>query len=119
MPARLLDWQRRRNDNVIWNMRLVAAEQGIWKSSELRARFIAAGLDISAGKMSTLWTQNPTTVRLEDLDVICAVLNCTPSDLLVAEPSKAIAESKSAITNSASVTKITPRLGRNRTTPPA
>lgn len=104
---------------MIWNMRLVAAEQGIWKSSELRARFIDAGLRISAGKMSTLWTQNPTTVRLEDLDVICAVLNCTPSDLLIAEPDRVAAIKPKHASASASVTKITPRLGRNRTTPPA
>ena len=54
-----------------WNMRLTAAEQGIWKSAELRRRFAEAGLEISAGKMSALWTGTPTTIRLEDLEVIC------------------------------------------------
>ena len=43
-----------------WNLRLTAAEQGIWKSSELRRRLAEAGLEISVGKMSMLWTGNPT-----------------------------------------------------------
>ncbi|MGH3185490.1 MAG: helix-turn-helix domain-containing protein [Streptosporangiaceae bacterium] len=30
----------------------------------------------SAGKMSGLWSGQPNTVRLDELDVICAVLGC-------------------------------------------
>ncbi len=37
-----------------WNLRLHSAQQGIWKSTELRRRLLDAGLDISAGKMSAL-----------------------------------------------------------------
>ncbi|MFF4316965.1 hypothetical protein [Streptomyces sp. NPDC001507] len=44
-----------------------AAEQGIWKSTEMRRRLAETGLEISAGKMSALWTGTPTTVRLGDL----------------------------------------------------
>ena len=36
--------------------------------------------------MSALWTGTPTMVRLDDLDVICSVLNCGPEDLLIREP---------------------------------
>jgi putative transcriptional regulator len=28
--------------------------------------------------MSALWTGKPTTIRLDDLDVICAVLTANP-----------------------------------------
>ena len=69
-----------------WNLRMRAAEQGIWKSTQLRRLLAENGLEISAGKMSQLWTGNPVTVRLDDLDVICAVLECQPNDLLVPEP---------------------------------
>ena len=69
-----------------WNLRMAAAERGIWKSTELRRRLADAGLEISAGKMSALWTGTPTTIRLEDLDVICEVLDCEPSVLLIREP---------------------------------
>ena len=48
-----------------------------------------AGLVISAGKMSNLWSGQPVTIRLDDLDVICEVLGCEPGDLLVREPGKA------------------------------
>ena len=51
---------------------------GIWKSTEMRRRLADVGLEISAGKMSALWTGTPTTIRLDDLDVICAVLECSP-----------------------------------------
>src|SRR6266550_6444860 len=69
-----------------WNLRMKAAESGIWKSTEMRRRLADAGLEISAGKMSALWTTTPTSVRLDDLDVICAVLGCQPTDLLICEP---------------------------------
>ena len=79
-----------------WNLRMKAAERGIWKSTEMRRRLAEAGLEISAGKMSALWTGTPTTVRLDDLDVICAVLECDPAELLIAEPDKVAARRPSA-----------------------
>jgi DNA-binding Xre family transcriptional regulator len=60
-----------------WNLRLKAAERGIWKSTEMRRLLAEHGLEISAGKMSALWTTTPTSIRLDDLDVFCAVLDCT------------------------------------------
>ncbi|MDH6129259.1 helix-turn-helix transcriptional regulator [Kitasatospora sp. GP82] len=69
-----------------WNLRMVAAQRDIWKASELQRMLADAGLVISAGKMSYLWSGRPLTVRLDDLDVICSVLQCTPADLLVPEP---------------------------------
>jgi putative transcriptional regulator len=104
-----------------WNLRMVAAERGIWKSTELRRRLADAGLEISTGKMSGLWTGTPTTIRLEDLDVICAVLDCTPTELLICEPEKvAAARPKLAEASSAGAPPaVVPRLGRNRSKPPA
>lgn len=115
-----------------WNLRMKAAERGIWKSVELRRLLADAGLDISAGKMSMLWTTTPTTIRLEDLDVICAVLDCSPADLLITEPAKVAARrqatdqavgdnggSGDGDAGQSRSAKVTPRLGRNRTLPPA
>lgn len=97
-----------------------AAEQGIWKSTEMRRRLADAGLEISAGKMSALWTSTPTTIRLDDLDVICHVLGCEPSDLLLREPEQVAARRpRRAADNTAPGPGVTPRLGRNRTLPPA
>ncbi|WP_406451161.1 helix-turn-helix transcriptional regulator [Streptomyces sp. NBC_01622] len=102
-----------------WNLRMKAAEQGIWKSTEMRRRLAEAGLEISAGKMSALWTGTPTTVRLDDLDIICAVLSCTTADLLIHEPEVAAARRPKCEAQAAtgSPTAV-PRLGRGRTVPP-
>jgi DNA-binding Xre family transcriptional regulator len=74
---------------VQWNLRLAAAQRGIWRSSDLRRLLAEAGLEISAGKMSHLWSGRPISIRLDDLDVICAVLGCDPGDLLVRDPAAA------------------------------
>ncbi len=104
-----------------WTLRLKAAEQGIWKSTEMRRRLADAGLEVSAGKMSALWTGTPVTVRLDDLDVICSVLSCAPSDLLICEPDKVAARRPARDKTAAAggPAKAKPRLGRNRTLPPA
>ena len=72
-----------------WNLRLAAAQRDIWKASELQRMLAEAGLVISAGKMSNLWSGQPVTIRLDDLDVICEVLECEPGDLLIREPGTA------------------------------
>ena len=69
-----------------WNLRLTAANRGIWKASKLQAMLAEAGLVISAGKMSGLWSGNPASIKLDDLDIICAVLGCGVGDLLIPEP---------------------------------
>jgi DNA-binding Xre family transcriptional regulator len=71
---------------VKWNLRLAAANRGIWKASELQRMLADAGLVISAGKMSGLWSGTPASIKLSDLDVICAVLGCGVADLLITEP---------------------------------
>jgi putative transcriptional regulator len=112
---------------VRWNLRMKAAERGIWKSTELRRLLAEQGLEISAGKMSALWTGTPTTIRLDDLDVFCAVLGCTPAELLICEPDKVAARRHSTAATASSHgderhgggPTVTPRLGRNRSVPPA
>lgn len=99
-----------------------AAERGIWKSAEMRRRLAAEGLEISAGKMSSWWAGTPPTIRLDELDVICVVLDCTPSDLMVAEPEKVAARrpQKAETINGQNDAppKITPRFGKPRSEPP-
>jgi putative transcriptional regulator len=104
-----------------WNLRMKAAECGIWKSTEMRRLLADVGMEISAGKMSALWTTTPTTIRLDDLEVICTVLECAPTDLLICEPDKLAARRPTlAMEATAGTTApITPRLGRMRSTPPA
>jgi DNA-binding Xre family transcriptional regulator len=104
-----------------WHLRLRAAERGIWKSTELRRLFADAGLEISAGKMSALWTGTPTSIRLDDLDVICAVLDCDPAALLIPEPEKVAArrpQREQAANADGTSPVVAPRFGKSRSEPP-
>jgi len=105
-----------------WNLRMAAAERGIWKSSELRRMLADAGMEISVGKMSKLWTTTPTTLRLEDLDVICLVLDCTPGDLLTADLDAAAARRPGTATEEqaagGSPSIVKPRFTGKRPEPP-
>ena len=91
---------------VKWNLRLAAANRGIWKASELQRMLADRGLVISAGKMSGLWSGEPNVVKLRDLDVICAVLGCGVQELLIPEPGtvtapQPAAEGKAAVAGAA------------------
>jgi DNA-binding Xre family transcriptional regulator len=69
-----------------WNLRLAAANRGIWKASELQRILADHGMAVSAGKMSHLWSGQPVSLKLADLDVICVALGCDLAELLVPEP---------------------------------
>ncbi|MGV9248068.1 helix-turn-helix domain-containing protein [Streptomyces sp. NPDC003710] len=71
-----------------WELRARAVERGMTTSAQVRRRLAAAGLRISAGKMSAWWSTTPVSIRLDDLEVICAVLGCGPSDLLARQPTE-------------------------------
>lgn len=104
-----------------WNLRLAAAQRGIWKASDLHRMLAEHGMVISAGKMSGLWSGQPSSVKLDDLDVICAVVGCTVSDLLLAEPEKvtrpAAEEAKAVV--GAPVAAVVPKRRDGRSLPPA
>jgi DNA-binding Xre family transcriptional regulator len=71
---------------VKWNLRWVAAKQDIWRPSQLLTAFERVGFRPSLSKVAALWSNKPVTVRLDDLDKICAALHCTMADLMEAEP---------------------------------
>ncbi|MDQ1743570.1 MAG: hypothetical protein QOE23_1909 [Pseudonocardiales bacterium] len=108
-----------------WNLRLAAANRGIWKASELQRMLAEAGLVISAGKMSGLWSGSPASIKLEDLDVICAVVGCGVEELLIAEPGKHARAAgdppgqQAAARSSSGGSAVTPRRRDGRSLPPA
>ncbi|WP_243789620.1 helix-turn-helix transcriptional regulator [Saccharopolyspora gloriosae] len=71
-----------------WNLRLAAANRGIWKAGDLQRRLAERGMVISAGKMSALWSGQPGSVKLNDLDVLCVVLGCGVDELLIPQPER-------------------------------
>jgi DNA-binding Xre family transcriptional regulator len=107
-----------------WNLRLTAANKGIWKASELQRSLAEHGLVISAGKMSGLWSGQPISLKLEDLDIICVVLGCEIGDLLTPEPEKVVRpgqqESLRAAAGAAvSPAAVVPKRRDGRSLPPA
>jgi putative transcriptional regulator len=87
----------------------------------MRRRLAEAGLEFSAGKMSALWSGTPTSVRLDDLDVICAILDCDPAELLIPEPDKVAArrpQNTKAASSDAVSPIVKPRFGRAKPEPP-
>jgi DNA-binding Xre family transcriptional regulator len=107
-----------------WNLRLAAANRGIWKASDMQQLLADHGLTISAGKMSTLWSGQPVTLRLSDLDVICVTLGCQIGELLIPEPDTvtrpANTEQRQAAAGGASPPlQVVPRRRDGRSLPPA
>jgi len=102
-----------------WNLRMAAAERGVWRSTDLRRALVDAGLEISAGKMSHLWSGTPISIRLDDLDVICSVLGCGPGDLLVAEPAATPTDVAALPSTRRSDVRPARRHGNDRPLPPA
>ncbi|MFJ9460802.1 helix-turn-helix domain-containing protein [Kitasatospora sp. NPDC101447] len=69
-----------------WNLRWAAARQDIWRPTQLLAAFQEVGFNPSLSKVAAMWSNQPVTVRLDDLDMICAALKCTVADIMEAEP---------------------------------
>jgi DNA-binding Xre family transcriptional regulator len=69
-----------------WNLRWAAARRDIWRPADLLKAFEEVEFTPSLSKVAALWSGKPISVRLDDLDKICAALNCTVADLLEAEP---------------------------------
>ena len=108
-----------------WNLRLAAANRGIWKAGELQRMLAEAGLKISAGKMSGLWSGSPASIKLDDLDVICAVVGCGVEELLIPEPGKIRLPGRGqdgeqpAASSPQAAPAVTPRRRDGRSLPPA
>ena len=106
-----------------WNLRLTAANRGIWKASELQRMLAERGLVVSAGKMSGLWSGEPASIKLTDLDVICAVLGCGVEELLLPQPEKVTRideqqDQPAAASAAAATAAVTPKRRDGRSLPP-
>jgi putative transcriptional regulator len=67
--------------------------------------------------MSHLWSGQPISVRLDDLEVVCQVLDCDPGELLLREAASGAAVPPRPEAAAASTIRPAPRRGR-RTLPP-
>ncbi|MCP2290798.1 helix-turn-helix domain-containing protein [Nocardia amikacinitolerans] len=104
-----------------WNLRLAAANRGIWQASEMQRLLAEHGLVISAGKMSHLWSGSPASIKLTDLDVICVVLGCEVGELLIPEPDSVTRPDSGIDTVAITATerpRVVPRRRDGRSMPP-
>ena len=79
------------------------------------------GLVISAGKMSGLWSGSPASVKLDDLDIICAVLGCGVEEVLIPEPDKVnrpVTDAEPEVSTGTSGSMVTPKRRDGRSLPP-
>jgi DNA-binding Xre family transcriptional regulator len=109
-----------------WNLRRAAARRDIWRPTQLLAAFQEVGFNPSLSKTAAPGSSKPVTVRLDDLDMICAALDCTVADSMEAEPVAAAKPSGSgrrAVGESGSTEQVRPipkpgSGGRRRSLPP-
>jgi hypothetical protein len=72
--------------------------------------------------MSGLWSGDPASIKLSDLDVICAVLDCGVGELLIPEPHKvsgAAEHDQPVAASSSAGPPVTPKRRDGRSLPPA
>ncbi|GIP32200.1 helix-turn-helix transcriptional regulator [Paenibacillus sp. J2TS4] len=73
---------------LIWMLRQLMAERGIWTGAELgRLLMDQAGYRLSPPSISALLNGQPKQMKADTMDALCTVLRCTPSDLWVHIPS--------------------------------
>lgn len=105
-----------------WNLRLAAANRGIWQASDMQRLLAERGLVVSLGKMSHLWSGQPASIKLADLELICAVLGCEIGELLIPEPDT-VQKPQADNTGQAAVNerppRVVPRRRDGRSIPPA
>lgn len=72
---------------LIWMLRQVMAERGIWTGAAL-ARLLQerAGYRLSAASISALLTGQPKQMKADTLDALCTALTCSPSELWAHTP---------------------------------
>ncbi|ORL81633.1 helix-turn-helix domain-containing protein [Prescottella equi] len=106
-----------------WNLRMVAAQRDIWRPTQLLKAFEDVDFQPSLSKVAALWAGSPVTVRLDDLDKICAALDCTIDELMQPEPiARTLGETRPRSTAVGDRTgrgpRPVPRSGGRRSLPP-
>ncbi|RKT86380.1 DNA-binding transcriptional regulator, XRE family [Saccharopolyspora antimicrobica] len=71
---------------MYWNLRLVAARRGIFTKGELQRLLTERGYELSDATTSRLWSHQPHSVKLSELDGFCTVLGCGVNELLSRKP---------------------------------
>jgi DNA-binding Xre family transcriptional regulator len=65
-----------------WRLRLVMAERGMFKTTDLAPRLAEHGIHLSDSQIWRLVSGKPERLNLQVLMVLCEVLGCEPNDLI-------------------------------------
>jgi DNA-binding Xre family transcriptional regulator len=65
-----------------WRLRVLMAEQGMFKATELRPRLAEHGICLSDSQVWRLVTGRPERLNLRVLVVLCEILGCEPGELV-------------------------------------
>jgi DNA-binding Xre family transcriptional regulator len=65
-----------------WRLRPLMAQRGIFTAAELAPHLAEHGVRLSASQVWRLVTGKPERLNLHTLMVLCAILECTPNDLI-------------------------------------
>lgn len=65
-----------------WRLRVLMAERGMFKATELRPRLIEHDIQLSDSQVWRLVTGRPERLNLRLLMVLCEILGCEPGELV-------------------------------------
>ena len=68
-----------------WHLRRRLAERDIFKTTDLVPLLAEQGVSLSREQVYRLVTSPPQRLNMEVLDALCAILGCTPNDLITFE----------------------------------
>jgi DNA-binding Xre family transcriptional regulator len=71
-----------------WRLRVVMAERGIFKASDLRPLLAEHGVLLSESQVWRLVTGKPERLNLHTLIVLCELLGCEIGDLIVKQAAR-------------------------------
>jgi DNA-binding Xre family transcriptional regulator len=66
-----------------WRLRLVMAQAGMFKATDLTPRLAAYGIALSESQVWRLVTGKPERLNLRVLTALCEIFDCQPGDLIV------------------------------------
>jgi DNA-binding Xre family transcriptional regulator len=67
---------------VVWRLRELMAERGLFMTTEIVPLLKAQGIDLSREQVYRIATGVPQRLSLDLLGALCSILECTPDDLI-------------------------------------
>ena len=98
---------------------MAAAQRGVWAGTDLgRLLEERAGMRLSSASLSSLFTKQPSQVKLTTLIALCTALECAPNDLFDIDTAPIARPATPAIPLAKAVGSNLPAAPRARSMPP-